>query len=210
MARWRATPASPCPKTRAFGYDCNNRHKLEADGEDAARQTLPYDQGIPLGSSRLASHNSHSATATAARTTDPECPSPERAGGRPRRRRCPDRAGDNRAPPPSHKPPSVADLSIPHWDAQLPKGAGFRGGRASGSVTRTGTETRSSEPQTGLSMQSRLHDCAETSSTLATAASCSLPYTWVWTGRAVQAGCDDLEMIVSRICMERPCGASRM
>src|SRR3974390_1778579 len=76
MARWRATPASPCPKTRAFGYDCNNRHKLEADGEDAARQTLPYDQGIPLGSSRLASHNSHSATATAARSADPECPSP--------------------------------------------------------------------------------------------------------------------------------------
>jgi len=37
-----------------------------------------------------------------------------------------------------------------------------------------------------------------------------LPYTFVWTGRAVQAGCDDLEMIVSRICMDRPCGASRM
>ena len=42
--------------TSAFGYDCNNRHKLEADGEDAARQTLPYDQGIPLGYEQPVAH----------------------------------------------------------------------------------------------------------------------------------------------------------
>jgi hypothetical protein len=40
--------------TGVFGYDCNNRHKLEAAAEDAARQTPGYGQGIPVGSTRSA------------------------------------------------------------------------------------------------------------------------------------------------------------
>ncbi len=80
MTQWRAKQASPCPKTGAFGCDCNNRHKLEADAEDAARQTPGYGQGTPVGSTRSASHNNHFAMVTVAPLADPECPSPEPAG----------------------------------------------------------------------------------------------------------------------------------
>jgi hypothetical protein len=61
--------------TGAFGCDCSNWRKREADAEDAAR----YGQGIPGGSTQSASHNSHSAMVTAARLADPEYPSREGA-----------------------------------------------------------------------------------------------------------------------------------
>ena len=60
--------------TGAFGCDCSNRRKREADAEDAARQIPRYGQGIPVGSTRLVFHNSHSAMATAAQSADPEYP----------------------------------------------------------------------------------------------------------------------------------------
>jgi hypothetical protein len=44
--------------TGAFGCDCSNRRKREADAEDAARQIPRYGQGIPVGSTQSASHNS--------------------------------------------------------------------------------------------------------------------------------------------------------
>ncbi len=75
-------PASPCPKIGVYESDCSNRHKCEADGEDAARQTPGYGQGIPVGSIRSASHNSHSAMVTAVRSADPVCPLPEVAASR--------------------------------------------------------------------------------------------------------------------------------
>jgi hypothetical protein len=66
--------------TGVFGHDCNIRHMLEADAEDAARQTPAYGRGIPVGSTRSAFHNSHFAMVTAARSADPEYPSPKGAG----------------------------------------------------------------------------------------------------------------------------------
>jgi hypothetical protein len=63
-----------------FGIDCNRWRKFEADAEDAARQTRQHGRGSPVGLSRSASHNSHSAMAIAARLADPEYPSPEDAG----------------------------------------------------------------------------------------------------------------------------------
>jgi len=79
MTRWRAKQADPFPMTGVFGYDCNNRHKLEAAAEDAARQTPGYGQGR---STRSASYNSHFAMAALARSVDPEYPLPEGAGFR--------------------------------------------------------------------------------------------------------------------------------
>ncbi len=58
LVRWHVMPASPCPKIGVYESDCSNRHKREADGEDAARQTPGYGQGIPVESIRSASHNS--------------------------------------------------------------------------------------------------------------------------------------------------------
>jgi hypothetical protein len=77
MTRPCATPASLYSRTGAFGSDCSNRRKREADAEDAARQRPRYGQGTPVGSTRSASHNSHSAMATAAPSADPEYPSHE-------------------------------------------------------------------------------------------------------------------------------------
>src|SRR6266567_6584543 len=80
VTRWREAPASPCSRTGAFGCDCSNWRKRKADAEDAARQIPRYGQGIPVGSTQSASHNSHSAMATAARSADPEYPLHEGAG----------------------------------------------------------------------------------------------------------------------------------
>ena len=76
----RGLPANPCSTRGAFGFDCNRLRKFEVDSEDAARQIRRHGQGSPVGSSRSASHNSHSAMAIAARLAGPECPSPEDAG----------------------------------------------------------------------------------------------------------------------------------
>jgi hypothetical protein len=46
-------------------------------GSCIAPPTPGYGQGIPVGSIRSASHNSHSAMVTAARSADPVCPLPE-------------------------------------------------------------------------------------------------------------------------------------
>ena len=81
--RWslrRGLPANPCSMRGASGFDCSSLRKIEVDTEGAARQTQQYGQGIPVGSSRSAFHNSHSAMAIAVRLADPECPSPEDVG----------------------------------------------------------------------------------------------------------------------------------
>jgi hypothetical protein len=54
----------------ASGVYCSSLHKSEADAEDAARQIRQCDQGSPVGSSRSAVHNSHSATAIAVRLVE--------------------------------------------------------------------------------------------------------------------------------------------
>ncbi len=71
MAQWRVKPVNLCPKIDVYESDCSNRHKREADDEDAARQTPGHGQGIPVGSIRSASHNSHSAMVIVARSADP-------------------------------------------------------------------------------------------------------------------------------------------
>ncbi len=77
MAQRRVTLVNPCPKIDVSECDCSTQHKREADGEDGARQTPGYGQGIPVGSIRSASHNSRSAMVSAPRSADPVCPLPE-------------------------------------------------------------------------------------------------------------------------------------
>jgi hypothetical protein len=59
---------------------CSSLRKIEVDTEGGARQTRQHGHGIPVGSSRSAFHNSHSAMVIAARLADPECPLPEDVG----------------------------------------------------------------------------------------------------------------------------------
>jgi hypothetical protein len=75
----RAILAHPYSVTGACELDYSSLRKIEADAENAARQIQRYGQGIPVGSSRSAFHNNHSAMAIAARLADHECPSPEDA-----------------------------------------------------------------------------------------------------------------------------------
>ena len=66
--------------TGAFGFDCSSLRKIEVNVEDAARQIRQHGQGSHVGSSRLASHNSHSAMERAVMLVDHECPLSEVAG----------------------------------------------------------------------------------------------------------------------------------
>ncbi len=77
LAQWRVKPVNPCPRIDVYEFDCSNQHKREADGEGAARQTPGHGQGIPVGWIRSASHTSHSAMVSLARSVDPVCPLPE-------------------------------------------------------------------------------------------------------------------------------------
>jgi hypothetical protein len=73
-------PENPYSRRGASGLDCSSLRKIEVSAEDAARQIRRHGQGSRVGSSRSAFHNTRSAMVIAARSDDPECPSPEVAG----------------------------------------------------------------------------------------------------------------------------------
>jgi hypothetical protein len=52
-----------------------------------------------------------------------------------------------------------------------------------------------------MSIDAHRHDGEQTFSSLATASVFLSPCIFVWTGHAVQAGCDDMETLISRICI---------
>ena len=79
-SEWRAMSANLYSMTGAFGFDCSSLRKIEVNIEDAARQIRRHGQGSRVGSSQLASHNSHSAMESAAMLVDHECPLSEVAG----------------------------------------------------------------------------------------------------------------------------------
>src|SRR4030088_2100963 len=61
-------------------HGCSRLRKIAADGGDAARRPRQHGQGTLVGLSRSPFHNIHSGTSIAARSADPECPSPEGGG----------------------------------------------------------------------------------------------------------------------------------
>jgi hypothetical protein len=72
--------ASRSAKPLLFNRIDGRSRKSEADGEDAARRPRQHGPGNRVGLSRSPFHNTRSATAIAARSADPECPSPEGGG----------------------------------------------------------------------------------------------------------------------------------
>lgn len=79
---------------------------------------------------------------------------------------------------PSHKPPTVGDLSIRRLGVWLHQATGFHAGHAEGLAPRIIAETRSLGPRTGRSTQYRQHGCEEMSSILGTEVASPEPYTW--------------------------------
>src|SRR6516225_1886720 len=105
------------------------------------------------------------------------------------------RGPDSSAPCPTGMPRRSAVLATPPLDAWLQRTTTAGVDHGSLLETQTGTRTSGSEPHRDQSPQWHSHGCVGMSATSAMAVPGVWSCTCVWTGRAVQAGCDDLEMI---------------